>query len=364
MKRSKRVLALGLLLALLLSLPCRAAAEEPDDAFSGKTFDEIMAAFMEENGLTEENFSMGWYNTGTGESWYFNADRFLPAGSMYKLPLNMEFERRLNEGLLSPDDLVGGYKVETAMYLSLVYSDNEVSQDMRYLLTQNRDEYRLILSQFSGLDESELPPEYFTDNGMSPRFVLNTLLYLYENRDSFPTVIGLMKQAHPDAYFRKDQGEYEIAHKYGSFEGMLNDCGIVFTPTPFLLVAFTKSVPEAELVLGSLCRMLTRYSLYLDEQAALAAEEEARLRAEEQARLEAQEEERLAREEAERRAQEALQALATPTPVPTPAPETETGDSALPLFFAIGGAALLLALGIVFAVSYRKRGKHSPAARK
>lgn len=177
---------------------------------------------------------------------------------MYKLPLNMEFERRLDAGELSPDQLVGGYTVDRAMYLSIVCSNNEVSQAMRNFLTGDRDQYRELLNQFSGLEEDELPPEYYSDNCMSPRFMLNTLRCLYDGRDSFDMVIGLMKQAHPDAYFRKYQGEYEIAHKYGSFEGMLNDCAIVYTPTPFLLTVFTKNVAYNEEVLGSLCELLTQ----------------------------------------------------------------------------------------------------------
>lgn len=359
MNKLKRVLPLILLLSLFLSLPCRAEVSAPEYDFSGKALDEIIAEFMEEHGLTETNFSMGWYNTGTGESWYYNGDLFLPAGSMYKLPLNMEFERRLNEGLLSLDDMVDGRTVEMSMYYSIVYSNNEVSQSMRYYLSRDRDEYRNILSRFSGFDESDLPSEYYSDNCMSSRFVLNTLIYLYDNRDSYGTVIDLMKQASPGAYFRKYQEEYEIAHKYGSFEGMLNDCGIVFTPTPFLLVAFTKAVPYSEQVLGSLCQMLTQYSLYLDEQEAIAAEEEARLAAEEQARLEAEEEaQREAREEAERLARgSAFQDQTMPTPAPAPPADPETGSIPLPVLCAVAVCVPLLAAGAVYIKKRKKCGK-------
>ncbi len=304
MKKSKRIFSLLLLLAIILSLPCSAAGQEKEYDFSDKTIEQLMEEFMAEHGLTEKNFSMGWYNTGTDETWYFNADLYMAAGSIYKLPLNMEIEQQLDNGKLNPDDVIGGYNVEYAMRLSLINSHNGVSQILRGQLSQDRDTYRNILSQFSGIPVEELPQGYYRKNEMSPRFVLNTLKHLYENIDSFDRVLDLMKQAEPDEYFKKYQKEYEIAHKYGGFEGMLNDCGIVFTPTPFLLVAFTKNVAHNSHVLGSLCEMLTEYSLYLDEQAALAAEEAERLAAEEAKRLAAEEAERIAAEEAERLAAE------------------------------------------------------------
>ena len=103
MKR-KRTAALLLLLFLLAPLlfPQSAAAAESagSDAewdFSGGP-DGVIGDFMAASGLNEENFAMGWYDTVSGEEWYYNPDAFFVAGSLYKLPLNMIYADRLGTG--------------------------------------------------------------------------------------------------------------------------------------------------------------------------------------------------------------------------------------------------------------------------
>ena len=130
--------------------------------------------------------------------------------------------------------------------------------------------------------------------------MLQTLQTLYENSEFYERIITDMKNAHPGLYFRKYQGDYEIAHKYGYMDGAVNDCASVYTPHPFFLVVFTKDVYNSEKILGELCQMMTQYSLYLDEveeRERLAAEEAQRLAAEERAAAEKAEALRLAAEE-------------------------------------------------------------------
>lgn len=232
--------------------------------FSAQDLEEVIPLFMAEYGLDENNFAMGWYDLESGESWYYGADRFMVAGSMYKLPLNMAYTDLLASGELQPDDMVGKYTVTRAMELSIIYSDNEAADLLADSLRLPYRDYRLMLAQYSGLDDSELPEEYFTKNRVSPRFMINTLVYLYDNGELYSTLIGHMKDAHPGRYFKKDEGEYEIAHKYGYYEGVLNDCAIVYTPRPFALVAFTSKIRKAEEALSALCTLMTDYSLYLD----------------------------------------------------------------------------------------------------
>ena len=69
MKKLGRTLCLALIFALILSASCMAEHSTPEYDFSDKTIDQIMDEFMAQHGLTEKNFSMGWYDTGSGESW-------------------------------------------------------------------------------------------------------------------------------------------------------------------------------------------------------------------------------------------------------------------------------------------------------
>lgn len=271
--------AVGVLLALILMRAplCPAQAEECGEYdFASLGLDGVLAAYMEEKNLDIDNFGMCWYDITSGESWYFAEEVFRVGGSMYKLPLNMVLTDMMEDGTLE-----NSTSVERLRFASITYSDNEAAQYLRGLISENNIEYRTTLAAYSGYAAEELPDGYFHNNEFSPRFMLNTLLYLYENSTRYDFVIDCMKQAHPDAYFRKEQGDYEIAHKYGSFEGALNDCGIIYTPRPFLLVVMLQDVSYSERVLAELCHMMVDYSFYLEEQAeqeaaARKAEEERR----------------------------------------------------------------------------------------
>lgn len=261
-----RLLALTILCALALSL-CPAFGAEGTDAppdFSLQTLDEIMEDFMASHSMDESNCAIGWCDFTTGETWYFGEDTYMVAGSIYKLPLNMAICDRLAAGELEPTDLTRGYQIQVAAELSIVYSDNEAAQALRYALSDDRDAYRNILAAYSGIPPEELPDTYYSENQMSPRFLLNTLRHLYEHSEDYQDLLENLKRAHPGRYFQSAQTDYDIAHKYGSFEGALNDCGIIYTPRPFALVVLCKGAAAKEANLGELCALMTDYALYLD----------------------------------------------------------------------------------------------------
>ena len=78
--------AAGLLAGTLLlsAMPAACAIEQEAlsqpveipyaDRFDGRTLAEIMADFMAENGVGEDNFALSYYNTVTGERYDFNED--------------------------------------------------------------------------------------------------------------------------------------------------------------------------------------------------------------------------------------------------------------------------------------------------
>ena len=268
MRRAKRLLALLLCLGALFSLlPAACAAQEDEWDFSAQTLDEVMAAFMSEHRLSEANFAMGWYDTVSGEEWYFNPDGWFVAASMYKLPLNMIYADAIAAGELTEKAALGGkWSVGSAMRASMVKSDNNASTLLLSGLGLKGNACRERMAAYSGLSAEELPKAYFSRNHMSPRFMIGTLRALYEGGEKYDVLIDYMKQAQPGRYFRSgEDGAYEIAHKYGAIAGFRNDCGIVYTPRPFLLVVFIKDVSGGEKLLGELCRMMTAYSLSRDE---------------------------------------------------------------------------------------------------
>ena len=138
----------------------------------------------------------------------------------------------------------------------------------------------------------------------------NTLRTLYREPESFPNIIECMLRTQPGKYYRQTlEGQYEVAQKYGQFDGYLNNAGIIYTPTPIILVVFTYRVDSNMELFGELAQIMADYSLTLDERAAqreaerMADEEAAAAEAERQ-RLAAEEE---AQKEAERIAEEKAQ---------------------------------------------------------
>ena len=51
--------------------------------------------------MNETNCAIGWYDLETGDSWYFGADTYIKAGSMYKLPLVMAVTDKIAAGKLT-----------------------------------------------------------------------------------------------------------------------------------------------------------------------------------------------------------------------------------------------------------------------
>jgi len=312
------------LLLLIAASPYAMAAEEPagqenteKPLLDPSELDALISQYREQYQLNEQNFSVAYCYTGTGETWYYNGDAFFEAASLYKLPLMMFLAQEISEGTLHFNDTIHGSTVEYIMENTLLYSNNYTAE-LAIAYYQPYSNFRDMVGDMTGLEEEQRPKGYYDRNLFSAHQLLDILTMLYESPETYPCVIGYMKQAQPDEFFHLNLGNrYEIAQKYGAISGVANTAGIVYTPTPFLAVVMTQFVGLPGDVIGDVSEMLAEYTLLLDERLAqrqteekAAAEkaeqerlaEEARIQAEqeaaEKARLEAEEQARLAAEEA------------------------------------------------------------------
>ena len=178
------VLTLCLSFVLLWGcFPARAVAVEPTDYDFSAGLEAALADFMESHRMTEQNFSFGWRDLTDGTEYLINGNQFSVGGSMYKLPLAMCCFDMLAEGSLSESDPVGGFSVGVALRLAIVSSNNDAAQALRHRISYDLKEYRNTLAKYSGLDPETFPPEYYTANNLSPRFLLNTLQVLYDRSE-------------------------------------------------------------------------------------------------------------------------------------------------------------------------------------
>ena len=330
-----------LLLVVVLMLAMPAVAYEIPADFTGQSLEAVMEHFMSERGLNEENYSVSYTNTVTGEAYAFNDQKFMVAASTFKLPLNMYYYEMEHEGLIASDAYISraGTTLDNAHYETLVWSNNDMAIGMLYNLGQFRD-YKELMRKYFTMTDEEIDYLYYVDNYYCTRMMMDALSYLYEYRMDFEEMIGYMKQAQPGEYFKAGVTEYEVAHKYGQFEGAINDVGIIYAPQPFLLAVYTQDVDAS--VVADTAALLTAYNVWQNQ----PEPEKDR----ESVELEVQyvpKEEPAATEEA-----------AEAAPVDTEEPrepaqaEPDTGDSAFEWWmvavalgvFALGGGGVLLLL--------------------
>lgn len=291
--RKRRGGALLLLASMLLALTAGVSAADAEPAED--TLEARVAQFMEENYLNEQNFSMSYYNTVTGESYAFEDTHMMVAASTYKLPLNLYYYQQELAGEIAPDALIAGvYRLSDCHYQSLVWSNNEISEAMLYQIGSFQ-EYKQTMRTFTDMTDDEIDPRYYSGNLYCTRMMMDALKYLYDHAADYEEMLSYMKEASPqNGYFRKYVTECEVAHKYGSFEGAENDTGIIYAGQPFLLAVYTQDVAGEE-ICAKAARLMKDYT---DEQYAIQLEQE---------RLETERCERAKRLEAYRAAQEESQ---------------------------------------------------------
>lgn len=245
-----------ILLLLVLLLVCPAMAAQPPQT----ELDDILADYMAEMGLNENNFSLSYYNTVTGEQYAFNDKKFMVAASTFKLPLNMYYYEMEWAGEIEPDAYLpkAGVKLDVAHELSMVDSNNEVSIGMLYSLG-DFPAYKEKMRKYFTMAEDEIDYIYYADNYYCTHMMMDALKYLYEHQEDFGELIGYMKRAQQDQYFCAGVTDYEVAHKYGWFDGAVNDVGIIYTEQPFLLAVYTQDV-YGEGVVADVAALVTEYN--------------------------------------------------------------------------------------------------------
>lgn len=292
MKFIKRAMSFVLAVCTAASLAVTAHAETTtkiaidDSRFEGKTWEEVVAQYMDEHDLSDTRIALGYKNLVTGEEHYLNADEYKTAASLYKVPLNMVYTERISKGEMTFDDQVRGVVYSKLIAGSIVESNNEFSDYLRSGLG-GYPTYRRYFCDYMGENADEVSYKFYENNYFTARQMITCLDTLYQGgEERFPKVIDYMKQAEPNNYFNAFSQDYVVAHKYGYLETgntlQINDCAIVYTDDPIAIVMFTNGIKRPYTCLSNYCTLMAEYTQY---HTAIRLEEEARLEAEEAARL-------------------------------------------------------------------------------
>ena len=278
MKRIKQFLCAAAALCLLLTLMPAARAAYGEETFEGKTWEEVVAGLMDEYHVDPERVAMGYYNTVTGETHYHRGDQYMVAASMYKVPLNMVFTERIANGEMDWTSIVGGYRYERVLEMSIVNSDNEISETLWNRLG-GYQKYRKAICPYMGVDPDTVDRMYWKNNYFTAEQMIHCLSMLHAEPERFPRMEETMMKAEPERYFKSHPQDFEIAHKYGRVADSgfyyLNDCAICYTDEPICIVLFTASVgSRAQDFMADFCTLMCDYAQYHTAQR--QAEEDAR----------------------------------------------------------------------------------------
>lgn len=246
----KRILCL--IVCILLLCGGAYATDEADDLQTQLT------AFMRENGLNENNFSMSYYNLSTGESYAFRSEAFLPVGTVWTLPLHMYYYEQESLGAFDPpperpDEVytIGELTLEDCRYHSILRGDAAVSEKMREQLGSLEQYQTLMNDEYGHIPTDALPREYQTSLRYSAEFLMNCLKELTLHSESFGALMQNFSLVQPVSGFAGYGRPYTLVHILGEEDGMLCDVGIVSAPQPYLLVCFT-SAKDGKTILAQL----------------------------------------------------------------------------------------------------------------
>ena len=342
MKHFRRLIStLAILCLLLAMLPSAfattvetAAPEETPVSYEGKSWEQVIDEFLARHGISEEQISLAYYNTVTGEEKYLRPDDYMVAASLYKVPLNMIFAEKVSKGEMGWDTILYSVPYQQLMEETLINSSNNYSEVL-WLNLGGYQNFRRLAAPYMGVDADTVDWKYYENNFFTAKQMMHCLKTLYNEPERFPKLLDTMKLAEPNNYFSLYEDRYEIAHKYGfnqeQYHLYLNDCGVVYTEDPIILVMFTDNVADAYEALADYCTTMCDYTSYNTEK---------RLGAEKLA-----EELRRQDEEAEYAAPEA-----TPMPIPQLSEEAKLGSSALLSALMVCAAALAIIVVIILSL--------------
>lgn len=221
-----------------------------------------------QNNLTENNFACFFYNVNTKEYYYYNENKYFTAASTIKVPVSMVYYDKINKGELTEEskltyeqgDYEAGagrtastYKVGSKIPLSFLVEEAIINSDNTAIniLIGNLG-YRNCKREIAKYTQEEIPESFYSSNILSAKFGYDIISYLYNNQENYTKLIEYMKQSSNGQYLKANLEQYDVAHKYGSYNGYVHDYGIIYGKDTYLVGVFTYGIPEANTFIANL----------------------------------------------------------------------------------------------------------------
>ena len=223
--------------------------------------EQLIDQIRTENNLNENNFYFFYYNLEEKKYYFYNENAYFTAASTIKVPIAMLYYDKIAEGELTSSDTAlynaddyeagGGttaadYTVGERIPISYLLKQTIVNSDNTALnILMDNIGYRQCKEEITKYSDVELPEDFYTSNIANASYYYDVLQYLYQNAEKYNELIEYMKISSGGAYLKAKLPQYDVAHKYGSYNGYVHDYGIIYGENTYLIGAFTNNVSGA-----------------------------------------------------------------------------------------------------------------------
>jgi hypothetical protein len=252
-------------------------AAEDSGIIDANELQQWMDSFVQEHNLNQNymRFSVGFWYSGTGDSWYYDADQWMYSASLYKVPVSMLMAEKEAAGELTQDSVVNGTTLEYLESTALIYSNNDSGHSMvSWLGGTYSGKCSDMTIKFTDLPESYFEQDFYDVSYYTARYMTQVMSTLYQGGDAaFPHVLDYLKQAQPDDYYNRNpalKGSYTIAQKFGAYEegngNNNNHCAaVIYTPNPIVVTVMTRNIGDYQSIIAEVGGHLADYALQLDQ---------------------------------------------------------------------------------------------------
>ncbi len=239
-----------------------ASIEEPIiEETVDNNIENLINQIMTENNLNENNFFFFFYNVEEKKYYFYNENTYFTAASTIKVPVAMLYYDKIADGELNlsdtliynRDDYEAGdgstatdYLVGEKIPISYLLEQTIVNSDNTALnILINHIGYQKCKEELTKYSDIEPIEDFYSLNVANVSYYYDVLQYLYQNADKYSELIENMKISSGGGYLKANLPQYEVAHKYGSYDGYVHDYGIIYGQNTYLIGVFTNEVANA-----------------------------------------------------------------------------------------------------------------------
>jgi len=268
------------LLSVIFALCVTASAFAMDESLENATgiLDEQeltkrVEAILTQYGIDGQQIAVGYYYSGSGDTYLYHGDSWMYSASLFKVPLYMALDDDIAAGRIRPSG--AGLTAETVDSLRDRVLINSVTSTAKQLMghfgsyEECREQYR----RYSSLPDDYFPDQFWDYSFFSARFMTDVMAFLLDNSDSYPKILDSLYRSPLRQDLASVGEKYNVAQKYGDYTeqyGVHHMAAIIDTPTPIAVVVMTSNVAKHRLMMNAIATMLAEYSIELDQQTAAA----------------------------------------------------------------------------------------------